>query len=72
MVVKREEREERARERERSYLKEGLEEQRGKEPEDVNVKLVGVIPANVISVHLDEASNLISIFRYLISTIIYT
>ena len=58
--------------RERRYQKGESEERRGKEPEDVNVKLVGVIPANVISVHLDEASNLISIFRYLISTIIYT
>jgi len=57
-VVVREEREERElRERERSYLNEGLDESRANGPGDVNVKLVNVTPVSVLSVHQDEASN---------------
>jgi len=42
---------------ERSCLNEGLDELRGKEPEDVNVKLVNVNPVSVLSVYQDEVSN---------------
>tara|TARA_B110000858_G_C17766707_1_gene457441 strand:+ start:853 stop:1011 length:159 start_codon:yes stop_codon:yes gene_type:complete len=43
--------------RERSCLNEGLDDSRVNEPEDVNVKLVGVNHVSVLSVHQDEASN---------------
>jgi hypothetical protein len=43
--------------REINYLNEGLDESRVNEPEDVNVKLVGVNHVSVLSVHQDEASN---------------
>ena len=43
--------------RERNYLNEGLDELRGKEPEDVTVKLANVNPASVLSGHQDEVSN---------------
>jgi hypothetical protein len=42
---------------ERSCLNEGLDELRGKEPEDVTVKRVNVTRVNVLSGHQGEASN---------------
>jgi hypothetical protein len=56
--------------RERNYLNEGQDEPKEKEPEDVNVKLVNVNHVSVLSVHLDEASNLSLKFDFKIIFII--
>jgi hypothetical protein len=51
--------------RERRYQKGESEERRGKEPEDVNVKLVNVNHVSVLSVHLDEADRLLrKLFKF--------
>ena len=51
--------------RERNYLNEGLDESRVNEPEDVNVKLVGVNHVSVLSVHQDEADRLLrKLFKF--------